>query len=170
MRRSLTPLQEKITETLLQDLQEKKLREIEVRSLCRESGVGRASFYRNYERVEDILTVYAEKLLQDWALLQEPDSSPESRFLALFMHIKQYRALYRPLFENRLGYPLLEMLKENGALFPLAGSEKDKKIFVLYGLYGWITEWVLQGMKGSPQEMSLTVARYWSSFAEDALR
>ena len=169
MRRSLTPLQEKITETLLQELQEKKLREIEVRALCQQSGIGRASFYRNYERVEDILTVYAEKLLQDWALLQETESSSESRFLALFMHIKQYRALYRPLFENHLGYPLLEMLKENTALFPLA-ADREKKIFALYGLYGWITEWVLQGMKGSPQEMSHTVARYWSSFAEDALR
>ena len=46
---------ERLTAALLELLEEELRAEIPVSRLCRRAGVGRASFYRNFESKEDIL-------------------------------------------------------------------------------------------------------------------
>lgn len=57
---------EHITESLLTLLKEKAIEDISISELCDNGGIGRASFYRNFESKEDILRVYVNKLFDQW--------------------------------------------------------------------------------------------------------
>ena len=49
---------EHITDALLKLLREKPMEEISIRELCEQAGIGRASFYRNFDSKEDNLRAY----------------------------------------------------------------------------------------------------------------
>ncbi len=57
---------EHLTSSMLELLKEKSISEISISELCAMAGVGRTSFYRNYEEKEDIVKAYIEHLFQDW--------------------------------------------------------------------------------------------------------
>ena len=58
---------EHITDALLKLLREKPMEEISISELCEQAGIGRASFYRNFNSREDILRAYIHGLFQEWA-------------------------------------------------------------------------------------------------------
>ena len=55
---------ENITKALLKLLQEKPIEEISISELCKQAGIGRASFYRNFDSKEDILRTYIRGLFR----------------------------------------------------------------------------------------------------------
>lgn len=54
----------KITETLLDLLKKYDLNKISISALCDKAGVGRASFYRNFNSKEDVLKKYDQRLIE----------------------------------------------------------------------------------------------------------
>ena len=59
-------VREHITATLLKLIRSQPLAQITVSALCSEAGVGRASFYRNYESKEDVLTAHMVRLWREY--------------------------------------------------------------------------------------------------------
>ena len=57
---------EHITAAILSLLEEKPLSEISISELCDQAGVGRASFYRNFQEKEDVLRAYIKGLFDEW--------------------------------------------------------------------------------------------------------
>lgn len=57
---------EHINEALLGLLKEKSLNEISISEICETAGVGRMSFYRNYESKEDVIKKQLLQLIQEW--------------------------------------------------------------------------------------------------------
>lgn len=57
---------EHITAAMLSLLKEKPLVEITISELCDRAGVGRTSFYRNFQEKEDILKEYIRRMFQAW--------------------------------------------------------------------------------------------------------
>lgn len=57
-----TYVRTQLTQALLRLLQEKKLADISVSELTQRAQVGRASFYRNYQSLSDILFQYDQSL------------------------------------------------------------------------------------------------------------
>ena len=55
-----------ITDALLKLMRSRCLNGISISQICEEAGVGRASFYRNYESKEDVLRKYLERLIREW--------------------------------------------------------------------------------------------------------
>ena len=53
---------EHLTDAMLTLLAQKSVDEISVSELCGMAGVGRTSFYRNYEKKEDIVRAHIERL------------------------------------------------------------------------------------------------------------
>ena len=53
---------EQLTAALLELLRERPLGEISVSQLCEKAGVGRTSFYRNFQEKEDILRAHIKEL------------------------------------------------------------------------------------------------------------
>ena len=60
-----TWVKRQITAALLNLLKEKKLADISISELTDRAGVGRVSFYRNYQAKEDILREESDRLIQE---------------------------------------------------------------------------------------------------------
>lgn len=147
---------EHLTDSLLALLKEKPLAEISVSELCGSACVGRASFYRNFDSKEAILTAYISRLLSQWkSCCTEAENPPLSQVIgSLFQHFIQQKEFYRLLNSRHLVYLLKDAILSAFELKPeLPKKEAYAKAYAAYALYGWIETWFQRGMKESAQEM-----------------
>lgn len=148
---------EHLTDSLLTLLQKKAICEISISELCEVAGVGRTSFYRNFEIKEDILKRHIETLFQGW--MNEWKSRTElpidqSVFL-VFSHLEANRSFYGLLYERGLIYLLKDILLD------LWGFDPEQEVvaayasaYVAFFLYGWIEVWLRRGMKETAAELA----------------
>ncbi len=147
---------EHITNSLLALLEEKTPENISISELCNNAGIGRASFYRNFNSKEDILKAYINKLFDEWKGNWEKNSSlPLSSAIGtVFCHFEQHKAFYSLLNKHHLIYLLKDVILDIMELKPgLPKGEAYAKAFVAYSLYGWIEVWFERGMQESAEEM-----------------
>lgn len=147
---------EHITESLLTLLEDKAIEDISISELCDNAGIGRASFYRNYNSKEDILKAYINKLFNGWKSDWEKNNSmPLSSAIGMiFEHFEQHSAFYHLLNERHLIYLLKDVILDTMELRPdLPKGEAYAKAFAAYSLYGWIEVWFQRGMQESAEEM-----------------
>ncbi len=145
-----------MTKSLLALLQDKPIEDISISQLCDNAGVGRASFYRNFNNKEDILRMYINKLFDQWKKDWEKNETlPLSTVMGMiFEHFEQHRDFYALLNKRHLIYLLKDIIIKIFGLKPeLPKTEAYSKAFVAYSLYGWIEVWFLRGMKESAEEM-----------------
>ena len=146
---------EQLTGALLELLQEKPLADISVSQLCDKAGVGRTSFYRNYQEKEDILRARIYHLFKGWTGLLGEGAPLDQLILAMFTHFEEHRDFYALLNERGL----IGLLKD--VILELCGFRPDQEAraayasaFAAYSLYGWVEVWFLRGMKESAREMA----------------
>lgn len=147
---------EHITKSLLALLEDKAAEDISISELCNNAGVGRASFYRNYNSKEDVLKTYINKLFNEWKISWEKNNDiPLSSVInMIFGHFEQHRAFYNLLNKRHLIYLLKDVILDTmGLTTDLPKSEAYAKAFVAYSLYGWIEVWFQRGMQESAEEM-----------------
>lgn len=147
---------EHITKSLLALLEEKAIEDISISELCDNAGIGRASFYRNFNSKEDILKAYINQLFNGWKSDWEKDNNlPLSSAIGMiFEHFEQHRDFYRLLNERHLIYLLKDVILDTMELKPdLPKGEAYAKAFVVYSLYGWMEVWFQRGMQESAEEM-----------------
>lgn len=146
---------EHITAAMLSLLQEKPLGEISISELCDRAGVGRTSFYRNFQEKEDILKEYIGKLFQEWSGALGENIPLDELIRAIFSHFEAHRELYALLHERGLVWLLKDVIlaacgfrPEQEAISAYASA------FAAYSLYGWVEVWFLRGMRESAEEMA----------------
>ena len=148
---------EHITDSLLALLRHKSIEDISISELCDLAGIGRASFYRNFESKEDILRRYIDKIFKEW--MDEADRK-ENRPLnesckLLFSHFEKYKDFYSLLNEKNLVYLLKDVII--GLYGPKPEHSKAEayaSAYVAYTLYGWIEVWFQRGMVETADEIS----------------
>lgn len=103
---------EHLTSSMLELLKEKPIGEISISELCGMAGVGRTSFYRNYEEKEDIIKAYVEHLFQDWVERWKENSDlPVKEVVRMvFSHFEANREFYTLLNERGLVYLLKDII------------------------------------------------------------
>lgn len=147
---------ERLTGSMLALLEEKPLAEITVSELCGMAGVGRTSFYRNYEDKEEIVKAYVRRLFQDWVdkWKSSPDLSVKETVRIVFSHFEANRDFYSLL--NRRG--LVYLLKD--IILDLCGFDPEQELAAAYSsayvgffLYGWIEVWFRRGMRDTTEEL-----------------
>ena len=148
---------EHLKNALLKLLSEKPMNDISISELVEKAGVGRASFYRNYEQKEDILKAYINDLFREWTEeWQKNDGAPLSEQIrTMIAHFEKYRDFYKMLNDRGLTYLLKDVLI--GLYGPKPEYEKKQayaSAFVAYVLYGWIDVWFQRGMQESAEEMA----------------
>lgn len=147
---------EHITDSLLTLLKDKEIENISISELCENAGIGRASFYRNFNSKEDILRGYINELFDGWKRGWENNNSiPLSSGIGMiFEHFEQHREFYQLLNKRRLTYLLKDAILDMVELkTDLPKGEAYAKAFVAYILYGWIEVWFQRGMQESAEEM-----------------
>ena len=147
---------EHITKSLLTLLEKKTIENISISELCDNAGIGRASFYRNFNNKEDILKIYINKLFYGWKNDWEKNNNiPLSSLIGMiFEHFEQHKTFYHLLSERHLTYLLKDVILDIMELKPnLPKGDAYAKAFVAYSLYGWIEVWFQRGMQESAEEM-----------------
>lgn len=120
------------------------------------AGVGRVSFYRNYQTKEDILREESDRLIQEWGKLYEanPESAPETLFPSLFDFYREHRDFYTTLYEAGMSTIMMDTIISTIQITPeLQNLEAYMKSFWAYGIYGWMLEWIKRGMQESGSEL-----------------
>lgn len=147
---------EQLTGSMLALLEEKPIGEISVSELCDRAGVGRTSFYRNYERKEDIVRAHLKSLSEEWMsrCKQIPDLSVRETVRIVFSHFEANRDFYSLLNKRGLVYLLKDIILD------LCGFDPEQELTAAYSsayvgffLYGWIEVWFRRGMKDTTEEL-----------------
>ncbi|GAB5082890.1 TetR/AcrR family transcriptional regulator [Hominimerdicola sp. 21CYCFAH17_S] len=148
---------EHIREAFLCLLKEKSIDQITITELCDMAGVGRASFYRNYNSKDDIVKSHLNQIISEWIEeYDRKDNFPLSEQVrGLFTHFEKNIVFYKLLYDRNLIYLLKDVLlgiygpkPEDNAI---SAYSKD---FVAYTLYGWIEVWFQRGMHESAEELA----------------
>ena len=151
-----TYVKRQITDALLSLMKKKSLSDISVSELTDKAGIGRVSFYRNYQSKEDILREESDRLIKEWGLLYEsnPESAPETLFPSLFDFYRDHREFYTTLYQAGMSSIMMETIIGTIQITPeMQNLEAYMKSFWAYGIYGWLHEWIRRGMQESGKEL-----------------
>ena len=150
-------MKRQLTAALIALLQKKTLAEISVSELTKAAGVGRVSFYRNFERKEDILREESDRLIKEWGRQYETDpaSAPETLFPSLFDFYRGHREFYTTLYRAGMASVMMDTIINTIQVTPeLPNLEAYMKSFWAYGIYGWMLEWIRRGMPESGEALT----------------
>lgn len=145
-----------ITDELLKLLKEKPIEDISITELCSLAGVGRVSFYRNFDSKQAVLKAYMCKIFSECKVDGKADHDAlHTLIFVVFCHLEQHRDFYTLLYERDLVWLLKDVI------ISLCGPKPDQEkeaayasAFVAYSLYGWIEVWLQRGMRESAEEMA----------------
>jgi len=148
---------EHITDAILALLKEKPMEDISISELCDKAGVGRVSFYRNFESKEDIIKSRISHIFRDWLNnCEKKDNIPLSqRLKELFSHFESNHVFYKLLSDRGLIYLLKDVFME------IYGPKPEDEMLTAYSkayfssvLYGWIEVWFMRGMRDSAEDIA----------------
>ena len=149
-------VRECITTALIQLMNKKSIAEISITEITERAGVARVSFYRNFESKENVIEEHLIILIKEWGegFITLDDISKLSD--SLIRHFYKHKDFYLILYKQNLSNMIYENLR--------SACEVDKSNINLerYGksmlagmLFGWLDEWMRQGMPETPDEIAL---------------
>ena len=150
---------ESLTQALLQLMEKKPLSKINVSELCTRAGVGRVSFYRNFDSMDDILVQHLKKCTDEW-WRDFSQTEVESFYTDFWPELlEQYRAnghLVRLLYENNASH----LIKDHifaccRTTFEVDEEESYARAALAGALYGMVDEWIKRGMGSLPENFSI---------------
>ena len=151
-------VKEHITNALLEMIKKQPFVQIAVRDLCIEAGVGRASFYRNYETKEDVLTAYIIKQWREYEnnnRLKEYSIDNMIRVQSYFEFCYSMRPLNDILIQQKQDGIILRAYE---IIMPNLDQDVPNESFALsymaYGLFGVFIKWAKGGYTQTPEEMA----------------
>ncbi|WP_079908707.1 TetR/AcrR family transcriptional regulator [Paenibacillus sp. 32352] len=149
----LSYVQQQITNSLLGLMEHYPFEEITVTQIVQNAGVGRASFYRNYNSRKDVIQHYMMLLIKTWGKEFEAAGDPDWAG-SLLKHYYKHKNFYLLLYRCGLSHYILIIIKE------VVGVESESQNVPAYmkawfagALFGWIEEWIHRGMHETPEEM-----------------
>ncbi|MDD6799823.1 MAG: TetR/AcrR family transcriptional regulator [Firmicutes bacterium] len=156
-----------ITTALLNMMEKQSFDSISITELTNRAGVGRASFYRNFESKEDVIKKYLHTLIEKWRAEYKGTTSIEL-VQAIFEHYRKNKELSILLYKQGLAHISLQSVKDSCGAKP----EQDNNTayfsaFFSHGLYGWIEEWFKRGMQETPEEMAMLFVQTRNRFLKE---
>ena len=155
-------VRERLLNTLLDMMTKQRFDTISVSDLAHRSGVGRASFYRNYTSKEDILQQESARLMRAWGGSLQGDT-PEAYGLALISlldFLKKHGAFYLALYDAGMERVLQEAVVSQFQSPEHAPNNIAYRYHSLaYTLFGWIDAWIRRGMPESGAQLAQMFAK-----------
>ena len=147
---------EHITGAMLELMKNQNINEISISQICEEAGVGRASFYRNFESKEDVIRKYLAKLLKEWGKEFEDSGDPSYFSESLLKHYYKYKDVYLMIYQQGLSELIYETIRWATKIEEAQNNvERYVKSMTAGMIYGWVDEWLRQGMPETPEEIIL---------------
>ena len=127
-------VRESLAIALLQLMKKKDLSKITVSELVKLAGVGRSSFYRNFESKEDLLFSYVIELYLEFfkqekiPLCASEADRIESFLLPRFRFIKKHRDIFKALYDHGMLYEFFSKI-EKDLIIMLCGQHESANIY-----------------------------------------
>ncbi len=149
-----------ITDALIQLMEQKPISNISVSELCELAGVGRASFYRNFETKEAVLEKYLEKIWHEWAKDYE-SKNEESYFIeSILKCFYKYKEFNRLLYRHNLSNLIYEVVRWGAKIDESANNvESYIKSMAAGFVFGLADEWMRRGMQETPEQILILAAQ-----------
>lgn len=152
-----------ISNALLKLMEQKKFSEIRVSEIIAESGVAKASYYRNFTSIEDIISFYIDKMNEELNILM-----PKQHEINLKTMRQNLIILYRYYLEHKKEILLLcsngfyEMIQDNTDQFLInaignmpSNSIERYNIYLLSGAICHVQiEWLKNDIPESPEDFA----------------
>ena len=152
-----TFVKKQIVNTLLRMLKTQSLDSISVSKLVKEAGVGRVSFYRNYESKKDVLIQEENRLFQIWKQKLDTGSDEEKKDFgrSLLNFYKEHSDFYLSIYNAGLYEIIMTTIIET---VEISESEPNSvaylKSSIAYMIYGYVSEWMKRGMIESGDQLA----------------
>ena len=138
-------------------MREKPFEKISIQEIAKKSGVGRATWFRNYNGKNEALTFKLIVLWNRWS--DEHDISVRDRFTLknskdFFEFNFEIRCIVQTIYSANMQSAVYDAFYQ--VMMPQYGANAEecyKARFYSYGLFGLLDEWVKRGFKETPDEM-----------------
>ena len=151
-------IRESITEALLILMESKPFARITVMELTEKAGVGRVTFYRNFESKEEVLICLLRAKAIAW--FEGVRKSQGQDYIESYFECCQgLIGVVKLLRQHELTYLLMETLQSLiGSAIDEPADSAYKKACLCGCIYGVMTEWIRRDMLDSPEEISRVLA------------
>lgn len=156
-------VKEAIETALMILLQEKDINKITVTELVEKAGVGRSSFYRNFENFENVAVSYVNRIYREYFRKNpvNPNTYKKANFSFFlkerYKFVKKHKDIFNVLHENGILYSVLVKMDPDIKTQFLVADINENRYFsaMIMGFSaGVIEEWVAGGMKESEEELA----------------
>ena len=149
-------VKDSITDALLKLLNTKTLDKISITEITNKAGVGRVSFYRNFESKEDIIDKYLTKITDEFiesSNISFHNMNTYDYLITLFTHLEKHKEFTTNLYKSNCLYLVENQFKR---IFELRNQNYDKykRHFYQGGIYNIYYYWLINGYKESPKELA----------------
>lgn len=154
-----------ITIALIQLMEKKNFDDISITELTKRAGVGRVSFYRNFEDKKDVLRKYLNDIQYEFMISREAnrhDSNFTEYITDLFTHLYNYKELGLLLLKADMFYLVKEQFDYVFDRLKTTRKEEAALLFLSGGLYNAFYYWVSNNYAGSPKEIAESITQYIS--------
>lgn len=154
---------ESITLALIQLMEKKDFNDISITELTKRAGVGRVSFYRNFEDKTDVLRKYLNDIQYEFMLSREinrRDSNFTEYITELYAHLYNYKELALLLLKADLFYLVKEQFDYVFNKLKTTQEEEAALFFLSGGLYNAFYYWVSNDFSNSPKEIAEKITQY----------
>ena len=155
-------VREALAIALLQLMKNKELSEISISEIVKVAGVGRSSFYRNFDSKEQLLCSYIIDLYREYfkernvpLRISSPDEV-EAFLTPRFHFIKEHRDIFRALYKNGMLYYFFEKLEDELILLLCGQAEETSSYYRAMfsgSCAGIIRHWIEKDFADSVEEM-----------------
>lgn len=153
--------QEYIITALLQLLHKKAFAQISVTEVCRKAGVSRMSFYRHFESREDVLKKLCAQITDKFVAesgINYRNNTLKQYFTTFFTHVLQYRELSFILRRNGLLWIVKDDIDRMFFETYRDVYDEYKMHFITGGIFNAYTLWIENGLRETPEELSLKLS------------
>ena len=151
-----------ILSALLELMKTQDFASISIQALTNAAGVGRASFYRNFESKEDVLKQESVRLTQLWWAEHYSIEPPENfsvLLTTLLDFYKEHSEFYLALYHAGLSDVVLDTILRNFDRSPeIPNALAYLNSAMGYMIYGWVHEWMCRGMQESGTELAQMIS------------
>lgn len=156
---------------LLELMSIKPFREIQIKELSKKAGLDRRTFYRYFKSKDDVLELYCEIIMQDFAkkILEKSELSLRVVVISYFEFWSDYIDFLKLLKESHMTHFFIERMDMliyqyvSLKVKPyLIGQKLDKEtrysfFFNFGGLWNMLNHWTTEEPRDTPEEMARIV-------------
>ena len=157
-----------IKQSLTELLKTKPLKKITVKEICEKAEINRATFYKHYLDVYDLLDQIENQLIEELkqALKAEHNRQPKVIFNLIMSSLQKdsetYKALFSehgdPEFRLRILEKSWSLIDKNFIKNSIGHIPEERQEYVYrymaHGCYGIINQWLIKGMTDPIEEIS----------------